>query len=458
MVSPKDPPADVTVYYKGVGIKVSPEWQKKHPGGDKVLKIFHNRDATDIMTAMHSEQAQKMLIAMAKSSCAGDSEEFTSKMESYKDSHYMKLYQKAKELNLFEPNLADEIFKSFYSFGSVFLGVYLSCSAAMGHRVWLGASFIAFGWFQLGWLGHDWSHHTYLPKSNSKWCRVNDWLAWWLSVIRGTTLLNWKLRHNTHHCCTNEIGNDPDIRLSPLLHFFEEFEVNGLTAWQHVYYLPSIGLLHIYWHYESWMASIKNSKGKNLANRFWAQADFLCLSLHWVFLISIIYFSGHVLPLVYAYYMSGFGTAIVVFSSHYGEERLIVEKAKDGESPAHIGLFEETSKTVRNITSFSGAQWEESFWFWLTGGLNVQFEHHMFPMMPRCNLCIMKSAIKQVCAEHNFEFRESSLYGCVVACLLPLKKNVETNLKRMCSNLASRKASAEDCAPHAPKLRRRQKC
>merc|ERR1740123_1773930 len=339
---------------------------------------------------------------------------------------------KAHSLGLFAPCPADEAFKALYSFGSVILGVFLACSGIGGEKMpWAGSFLIAFGWFQLGWLGHDWSHHTYLPKSDSKNCRMNDWLSWASTVVRGTTLLNWKLRHNTHHCCTNEVGNDPDIKLSPAFHFFEDFEVNGMTAWQHAYYVPFIGLLHVYWHYESWMASMKHSFAKNRANRFWARVDVVALALHWAFLVSIIVCSGRVLPFVCAYYLSGLSTAVVVFSSHYGEERLHLEKPKDGEAPLSIGLFAETSQTVRNISSFSGHKYEEKFWFWLTGGLNVQFEHHMFPMMPRCNLLKMKPRILEVCQKTGCEYRESNLYQCVVKCVLPLRENAVRNAKRL---------------------------
>ena len=49
------------IWYKGVCIDVGKDWIKRHPGGDKVFKIFDNRDATDVITAMHSEQAMRQV-------------------------------------------------------------------------------------------------------------------------------------------------------------------------------------------------------------------------------------------------------------------------------------------------------------------------------------------------------------------------------------------------------------
>ena len=153
---------------------------------------------------------------------------------------------------------------------------------------------------------------------------------------KGTSLLAWKLRHNTHHACTNEVGNDPDIKLSPALHFFENFDPSHIQAFQHWYYLPFIGVLHIYWHVESWMGTAYHWNSRNSATRSLARWDAVAMFLHWCWIgVMATYCGMGVGPLLLCYYLSGLSTAIVVFSSHYGEERLEVIKAKDGE----VGVF-----------------------------------------------------------------------------------------------------------------------
>ena len=55
-------------WYKGICFEVPDNWMKKHPGGDKVFKIFQNRDATDVIIAAHSLEAQDLLKRMVVSS------------------------------------------------------------------------------------------------------------------------------------------------------------------------------------------------------------------------------------------------------------------------------------------------------------------------------------------------------------------------------------------------------
>ena len=53
----------------------------------------------------------------------------------------------------------------------------------------VGAFTLGFGWYQFGWLGHDYSHHIVLTKSNTAATVLNDWVGWYVGAVRGTTLL-----------------------------------------------------------------------------------------------------------------------------------------------------------------------------------------------------------------------------------------------------------------------------
>jgi fatty acid desaturase len=52
---------------------------------------------------------------------------------------------------------------------------------------------------------------------------------------------------------------------------------------------------------------------------------------------------------------------------------------------------------------------------WLTdfalGGLNYQIEHHLFPSMPRPNLCRAQALVAAYCAEHEVSYAQTSLIG-----------------------------------------------
>lgn len=45
------------------------------------------------------------------------------------------------------------------------------------------------------------------------------------------------------------------------------------------------------------------------------------------------------------------------------------------------------------------------FWFIMSGGLNVQVEHHLFPALSHGALRKLTPVIRRVCREHNVHFK-----------------------------------------------------
>merc|ERR1719230_2230002 len=132
------------------------------------------------------------------------------------------------------------------------------------------------------------------------------------------------------------------------------------------------------------------------------------------------YSTGQWLPICAAYAMSGFGTAIVVFASHYAEPHIGAD-----EQP---GFLEQNLRTTRNIHGFLPWRLDDAFWFHLTGGLSHQIEHHLFPMMPRANLRKMTPRVQALAAKHNLEYLESHLGMCTLLAVEKLAGNVKRNL------------------------------
>jgi len=60
---------------------------------------------------------------------------------------------------------------------------------------------------------------------------------------------------------------------------------------------------------------------------------------------------------------------------------------------------------------------------WFSGHLNFQIEHHLFPTMPRCNYAHVAPLVKSLCAKHNIEYQEKSLYGAFADICNSLKKS-----------------------------------
>lgn len=56
-----------------------------------------------------------------------------------------------------------------------------------------------------------------------------------------------------------------------------------------------------------------------------------------------------------------------------------------------------------NTTNFS---LNNKFWFWYTGGFNIQIEHHLIPFVPVENLRRMTKIVKELCEKYNYPYKE----------------------------------------------------
>lgn len=380
----------VSIHLFGAEVDVT-EWQDKHPGGRKLLKIFQNRDATQQFLAIHKgEAASKMLKSMAQKplSAARPTDDSRARFRAA-EAEFNEVVESMKP-ELCKINPIYEILKLSYVVSFSMLG-YAMCFR--GHK-YIGLSMICASLYQAGWVGHDYSHRSILasPSLNNK---VSDYLGW----LQGYTDGWWKARHNTHHMVTNEVGNDPDVRTEPVLHFHDAHVGRSRrhVPLQHIWFTFLLGVLDVFWRYESLMIIIKNWKSqKGVAAR---------LSLHYALLAGLLMWTDVTpLNLLCLMYVRGFMTAIVVFANHYPEDRL---------PPDHeMGLFEQTLRTSRNTSGLFTHSEEgicRSVFNECTGYLSMQIEHHLAPTWPSGNLMRLRPVIRALAAKHSLPYKESSL-------------------------------------------------
>ena len=449
-------------------------WLQRHPGGDKVLRIFHNRDATEQFEATHSEYAKKKLAAFLRAAepvetSASRKGLSTAAKKALRRNEVIKadyatLVQSFVDEGLFAAQPMFQFFLTLWVFGlwaagaavlklpelaafcagrnvaPAFVGwvTWFTGLTACGFSVYAyaGAVLMFAGMQQAGWLGHDYAHHSVL-KDGRKQVWMNDAIACCCGWLQGYELMWWKARHNTHHVATNETGNDPDIKTSPVFTFLRHYVgpgnadvlealksspaiAAGMAAAQKLqtwYFLPSIGFLHLFWRIESILYIVKRLGKMKL--------HALSLVLHYVAL-HFLYRDVGWAPLLVAWYLKGLGTGCVVFATHYAEERLGKGASVHEEVPdVSLSLAEQTVRTSRNISS--------RFWAFhmFTGMLSYQIEHHLFPMMPRCNYFLVKPHVEAFCKKHGLPYRQDSMWNCLKRVMKALEVNGTPSLSHL---------------------------
>ena len=207
-------------------------------------------------------------------------------------------------------------------------------------------------------------------------------------------------RHNTHHVVTNEVANDPDIKTTPFLHFAQQFpdlaarlrKYPRIVSYQYAYYLPFIAVLDLYWRFESIQYLVRHY------GTLWRRT--FTLVLHYM-LLAYVWSCCGIWPLIAATLLRGFATALIVFATHYSEERIRPEDAQ------HMSLLEQTVRTSRNITG-------NAVLHFLAGNISYQIEHHLFPMLPRSNLPVIQPRVRALCAKHQLPYNQDTLVDCTL--------------------------------------------
>ena len=382
----KQVPSELKVILYGKVVDLT-KWAKFHPGGMKPLLVFKNRDATEIFEAYHSPAAQKMAAKRVEASTEIAPPSKESERTKIIKADYKRMLGEAREKGLFNVNVFHEIAKFTFNMSLYFGGMYMiKCT----EYVWTGMLVFCLAIQQFGWLAHDFSHHSVFTSP-----RLNDFFANIVGCFQTYNVMWWKARHNTHHVVTNEEGVDPDIQTSPLFTYIQgnptlRDSLNWIQRHQSLYFLPSLCLLHTYWSFESLLFILARLDKMKVDLICWTVAMFV---QGWVF-----YEAGWACFLTFSM-LKGFGTGVVVFATHYGEDRL---------DPSHsLSLVEQTGLTSRNI---SGSWFMHQF----CGAISYQIEHHLCPMMPRSKLPEFSPMVKAFFKKHGMEYRESSLAGCMM--------------------------------------------
>ena len=284
---------------------------------------------------------------------------------------------------------------------------------AVGFGIWLlgdswlqllmaGALGIIFT--QFAFLAHEASHRQIL-KSGPANDRIGRFLA---TFVVGMSYAWWMNKHTRHHGNPNKIGKDPDIEIDTIS-FIEEDAAKAkgfialITRKQGYLFFPLLTLEGINLHY----ISMRTLFGRAPVKGRWVEIS--AIALRFAIYLTVLFMF---LPLGMAF--AFLGVQLAVFGVYMGAAFAPNHKGMPI-IPADVKLdfFSKQVLTSRNV---SGGWWASA----LTGGLNYQVEHHLFPNMPRLHLAKAREIVREHCATLDVPYTETTLfrsYGIVIAYL-----------------------------------------
>ncbi|MEM8888112.1 MAG: acyl-CoA desaturase [Bacteroidota bacterium] len=271
---------------------------------------------------------------------------------------------------------------------------------------------IGFGFFLAGGsIMHEGCHGTF---SSKPW--LNKLAANSMYLLGGDKLI-WLVGHNElHHAYTNIPEHDIDLESGAgLLRFSEKMEWKPKHQYQHYYAFMLYSLLTITWMFlTDFLKLYKFSqlklirKNSDLPAKNWIQMVLIKLGV-WFFWLGI-----PILVLDVALWKILFGFAFLHLVA--GIALTLVFQLAHLTEASEMPLADEEGNIGNNWfvhQLYTTANWapNSKIAHWLTGGLNHQIEHHLFPGISHVHYPQIAPIVKQTAEEFGIPYFEYESFG-----------------------------------------------
>jgi len=275
------------------------------------------------------------------------------------------------------------------------LAVGWAAFALIGRSWWqlLTAAFLAVGYTQTGFIGHD-AGHRQITGSR----RADDVIG----RLHGNLLIGlsygwWIAKHNRHHAYPNQVGRDPDIAGNAIAFAPEHARARRragiwLARCQAWLFFPM--LLLEGWHLHA--ASIRVLLRRRGVKVRLAEASML--AVHVAGYLGVLFWLLSPAQAV-AFLVVHQGLFGVYMGSSFAPNHKGMAMFRPGDQVDYVRRQVLSSRNIRGgpVTDFA------------LGGLNYQIEHHLFPSMPRPNLRLARGVVRAFCTRHGIRYCETDL-------------------------------------------------
>lgn len=253
-------------------------------------------------------------------------------------------------------------------------------------------------------IGHDVIHGAYTHNKTAKF-----WLEMTFN-LNGASAYMWKAMHNiAHHTYTNIHGHDEDISPVPVLRLSPDADHKPIHRFQHIYafffyFLGTFTWVFIKDYVKFFQNSVGNYSGKKHPTKEYFFLFFYKFLYYTLFIVLPIYltpqawyytFGGFVLM----HLVSGFYLAIVFMLAHAVEQ---VHFPK----PASTGVIE-NDWFIHQLATTANFATDSKLAAILTGGLNQQVEHHLFPGICSIHYQPLSKIVRQTAEEYHIPYYDN---------------------------------------------------
>ena len=288
-----------------------------------------------------------------------------------------------------------------------FIACYITLVFFTPPAIWSILLCVVFGLMTAG-IGfnimHDGGHGSYSTNKS-----VNRVAAMTLNFLGGSSYL-WNIKHNMiHHTFTNVEGYDDDIENEPFLRLSKNQKRRFYHRYQYIYWVLVYGFMYFGWIF---ILDIMKYFRRSIAAKSDIQFD---LKTHIGFWLTKIFYVGAfvVVPLQFMpwyTFLIGFGiwvyttgliTSVVFQLAHAVEETHFIEPVEE---------VLENDWAVHQVLTTANFGSRSKLLSFLTGGLNQQVEHHLFPRISHVHYPSLSPIVKATCEQHGLVYLEQPTF------------------------------------------------
>ncbi|XP_003224189.1 acyl-CoA (8-3)-desaturase [Anolis carolinensis] len=385
---------------------------RRHPGGMSVISHYAGQDATDAFTAFHKNEnlVKKYMNSLLIGELAPDQSGCEPTKNEMLIHEFRELHDTVKKTGLLKTNYPFFIF--------MFLHAFLLDIAAWFIIWYFGNSWVPFlagiaaftiAQNQYGYLQHDLGHVSVFQKP--KWNRLAHLVV--AGVLKGGPPSWWKHMHNQHHAKPNCFRKDPDLNMHPLL-FSLGKTLSVELGKKKKKYMP-------YQHQHKYFIILAPMTFvvfvQVIIFRFAIQRK------KWLELLLVVLYNIRVC-LMYIPLMGFKSFMAFYWLARFLESTWFLWISQMNHIPMNIDYDQNLDWVSAQLAATCNV---DQSWFndWLSGHLNFQIEHHLFPTMPRHNYWKVAPLVKSLCAKHGIKYQCKPLLTAFADILRTLKESGE---------------------------------
>jgi fatty acid desaturase len=388
---------------------------KWHPGGQEILKDTCGTDITILFNQSHLRLTPNINEYEVKN-LSPNQTSLDYKLSS--DAIYSEIKLKVKDVFKTSNIKASNKKLSLLYFG-LLCTIFTFYQLLQGSKI--GLLFPILYWITGVNSFHDASHYALTRnKLHAKfWIHYGSWFI---------SPAFWRRVHNqTHHVYTNILGYDPDIghnfythKTIPTAEYRENFKYQMF----YYFFIVITVVFPLRW-YDEYLFYWKDDLAPRFKRQF--KVDWVEFSISYLYRFTMLYFF-----IIYPYYHHDLFKAVffsfytpmmysllfMIFSqvSHLNHQstQFLEQKNKDlkeietKDVKDNVGWID-NSWTKHQIKTSSNYSIDSTFWTIMSGGLNYQIEHHLFPTINHEHLDKITPIIKEICVKYKIPYND---LGC----------------------------------------------